>query len=152
MGLEQLTPLEIVEKYKKDVDQLLVYLPYFEKMAGKASSSTFNQEGLAEHSLAFPVYDSNLLQFVKSAEKTAFMNPNYHYIYSGNHIKTTEDELRILDASTIQNIDIISGILSRYIIGGRVKGAVWSQGVKNGVYLKILTKLQEIIHFWENSK
>lgn len=152
MGSEQLTPLEIVEKYKGDVEKLLPYLSYFEKMAGKATATTFNQEGLSEHSLVFPVYDSNLLQFVKAAEATAFMNPNYHYIYSRNHIKSAEDELKLIENCSIQNIDIIGGILSKYIFSGRVKGAVWSQGVKNGVYLKLLLKLQEIIHFWENSK
>lgn len=151
MDTEQLTPIQIVEEYKTDVEKLLKYQPYFEKMAGKASSSTFNQEGLAEHSLAFPVYDSTLLQFVREAETTKFMNPNYHYVYTRNRLKTVEDELEAVAGCTIQKIDVLGGILSKYVYVGKVKGAIWSAGVKNGVFLAILLKMKEIIHFWESN-
>lgn len=151
MEMEQLTPLQIVETYKPEVEQLIKYQSYFEKMKGKISSSTFDKEGLAEHSLAFPVYDGVLLQFVKTAESTKLMNPNYHYIYTRNHIKNEKDELDCIRNCSIQKIDVILGILSKYIFKGKVKASVWSEGVKNGVFLEIIVKLQEIISFWDNN-
>ena len=151
MDLEQLTPIQIVETYKADVEKLSHYQAYLEKMAGQLTASTFNQEGIQEHSLSFPVYDSNLLQFIKEAENTKFMDSNYPYIYSRNRIKTAEDEKNLIARCTVQNMDILGGILSKYVLKGRVKGAIWSEGVKNGVFLAILLKMQEIIHFWESN-
>ena len=80
MGTDQMTPAEIVKKYKPDVERLLPYVSYFGKMSGLSSSSTFNEDGLSEHSLAFPVYDSTLLRFVKDAENSIFMDRNYRMI------------------------------------------------------------------------
>ena len=152
METEQMTALQIVEKYRTDVEKLLKYLPYFEKMAGKSSSTTYNQEGLSEHSLTFPVYDSSLLQFVKEAENTVFMDPNYRYVYTRYRLHTAEDELALIDRCTIREIGAVGGILSKYVYGGRVKGAVWSEGVRNGVFLAILLKVQELIQFWDHKK
>lgn len=152
MGTDQMTPAEIVKKYKPDVERLLPYVSYFEKMSGLSSSSTFNEDGLSEHSLAFPVYDSTLLRFVKDAENSIFMDRNYRYVYTRNHIKTYQDELAAIEKCTIQQLETIGGILSNYVYGGRTKGVVWNQGVKNGVFLAAILKLQELIHFWESSK
>lgn len=152
MGTEQLTPAEIISRYRKDTIKLLEYVTYFEKMKGQAVSNKYDREGLSEHSLTFPVYDSNVLHFVKDAENTVFMNRNYRYSYSRYRMKTAEDEKKVIENASIRQMDVIGDILSRYVMGGRTKGNLWSEGVKNGIYLAAITKAYELIHFWENAK
>lgn len=152
MGTEQLTPNEVIEMYYPDTKKLMGYLLYLEKMSGKSVSNTFNQDGLSEHSLVFPVYDGNLMRFIREAEQTAFMDRNYRYVYSRYRIKTLEDELDLIQKCTILQMDVLGGILSKYVLGGRTKATLWSEGAQNGVYLAVIQKADELIHFWESDR
>lgn len=74
---------QIVQEYKPDVEALIRYLPWLEEKAGSIVSETFTGSGIKEHSIAFPVYDSTLLNFVKTVQRTRLLDRNYRYIYSG---------------------------------------------------------------------
>lgn len=152
MGTEQLTPAQVIEQYRPDTIKLLDYIVYLEKMNGRMVSSNYDQDGLAEHSVAFPVYDATLMQFVKDMENTVYMNRNYRYTYTRFGIKNATDELKVIKNCSIRQLDVIGDILSKYIMSGRTKGRVWGEGVRNGVYLAAITKAYDLIHFWENAK
>ena len=47
--------------------------------------------------------------------------------------------------ATLRDLEILSGILSRYVLGGMTKSVLWAQGVENGVFLEILYKLRELL-------
>ena len=108
-------------------------------------SSIYDGEGIEETSMAVPVYDGTLLNFIKVANTTEFINRNYVYTYSKYGIRTAKDELRVIDTCTLQDILVLGDILSKYVIKGGVKGAVWSEGVQNGVYLALLLKFKELM-------
>lgn len=152
MGTEQLTPEQVIAQYRPDTVKLLDYVVYLEKMNGRIVSSNYDQDGLSKHSVTFPVYDATLLRFVKDVENTVFINRNYRYTYTRMGIRDATDELRVINNCSIRQLDVIGDILSKYIIGGRTKGKVWSEGVRNGVYLTAITKAYDLIHFWENAK
>lgn len=152
MGTEQLTPAQVIEQYRPDTIKLLDYIVYLEKMNGRMVSSNYDQDGLAEHSVTFPVYDATLMQFVKDVENTVYMNRNYRYTYTRFGIKNATDELKVIENCSIRQLDVIGDILSKYIMSGRTKGRVWGEGVRNGVYLAAITKAYDLIHFWENAK
>ena len=136
---------EIIICYKEDVERLLKFLPWLQKTSGGVSSGIYNGEGIENSSMAVPVYDSTLLGFIKEIRTTDFMNRNYVYTYSRYRIKTAKDELRVIDACSLQEISVIGDILSKYVLRGDVKGAVWSEGVSNGVYLAFLLKLKDLM-------
>ncbi len=152
MGTEQLTASQIISMYRPDTIKLLDYIVYFEKMNGRMASNNYSQDGLTEHSISFPVYDGTLMKFIKEAEQTVFMNRNYRYSYTRFRIKDVTDELKVIDNCTIRQMDVIGDILSKYIMGGRTKATVWSDGVRNGIYLAAITKAYDLIHFWETGK
>ena len=152
MGTEQLTPNQVIDTYFPDVKKLREYIPYLEKLCGQRGSSTFNQDGLSQHSLVFPVYDSNLLRFVKEAENTVFMNRNYHYAYSKMRMKTVEDELKAIEKCTILQMDILGDILSKYVLGGRTKATLWSEAARHGIFIAVVEKADELIHYWDTDK
>lgn len=136
---------EIIICYKDDVGRLLRYLPWLEKTSGSATSSLYSGEGIDKSSMSVPVYDSTLLGFVREVKTTDFINRNYRYTFSRYNMKTAADELRVIDACSLQEVTVIGDILSKYILRGDVKGAVWSEGVKNGVYLAVVRKLKELM-------
>jgi hypothetical protein len=97
----------------------------------------------------FPVYDSTLMSFVKEVQRTTLLDRNYVYIYSRNRIRTLQDEMRMIDQSGIKDMDILKGILSKYILGGMTKGNMWNEAVQNGVFLNVIKKMKKNIEFWD---
>lgn len=140
---------QVVQEYKADVEKLIRYLPWLEEKSGSNVSETYSGSGIGEHSIAFPVYDSTLLGFVKEVQRTNLLDRNYRYIYSRNRIVTQKDELRAISNSDITRMDILKGILSKYVMGGMTKGRMWTEAVQNRIFLNIVKKMKENLEFWD---
>ena len=139
----------VVEEYRPDVERLLRYLPWLEQKAGGSVSQTFTDSGIGENSIPFPVYDSTLLSFIKEVQRTTLLDRNYQYIYSRHRIRTPEDEQRAIAQADIMHMDVLKGILSKYVMGGMTKGRLWSDAVKNCIFLNCVKKMKENVEFWD---
>jgi hypothetical protein len=148
---EQLSKEEFVAKYKGIIEPMMRYMPWLLKASGNTVNAIYGDDGIASNSLAFPVYDSNLMSFVKEMGKTPLMDRNYPYVYSKLRLKNAEDELRAISEVTITDINVLNGILSKYVMGGRTKASLWNEGVKNGVFLKLLEKYKELLEYWDGT-
>lgn len=142
---------KLIEEYKLAVAPLLKYLPWFEKNAGHTASSLYEGPEFTEHSMSIPVYDANLMRFVKEAEKSPLMERNYRYTYTRNRINTHEDERRVIANAGLREWDILRGILSKYVLGGRTKSALWSQGVQENIFYLVLKQMMQIIEYWDKA-
>lgn len=140
---------QLIEEYKHHVAPLLKYLPWFEKNAGQTASSFYKGPEFNEHTMTIPVYDSNLMSFVKEASNSPLMDRNYLYTYTRNHIKSHEDERRIIIHAGIREWDLLRGILSKYVLGGRTKSVLWSQGVQENIFYLVLKQMLQIIEYWD---
>lgn len=140
---------KLIQEYEKALKPLLRYLPWLEKSAGMTASTSYSGQDIGENSLPFPVYDGTLMSFVREASSSSLMDRNYPYIYTRNHIKTPLEERKAIERATLKEWDILKGILSRYVLEGRTKGVVWSQGVKERIFLMTLTKMKQILEFWD---
>lgn len=149
MNTEQMSNSDIIEYYRKDAMELLRYLPWLMQKSGGRTYSNYGGDGISANSMSFPVYDSTLMSFIKTAQKTCFMDRNYRYVYSRNRLKTEKDELVLIDHATVRDMDKLAGILSHYVMGGQTKAALWSAGVEKGIYVAILSKIKELIEFWD---
>ena len=138
-----------LQEYKKALVPLLRYLPWLEKSAGTAASRNYNGAEMGEQVMSFPVYDSTLLNFVKEAKKTSFMDRNYRYIYTRNRIQTHEDERRMIENAGVNEWGILCGILSKYVLGGQTKATLWSEAVQERIFYLVIQKMCEIIEFWD---
>lgn len=137
---------KIRAEYIKDVDVLVKYLPWLEKINGGAVSKYY--EGDEKMKLIkIPVYDSTLLAFVKEAGTTKFIDRNYPYVYTRYKIKSHDDERKLIENAHLKDIDIFKGILSKYVLGGRVKGAMWVEGVEENLYFLAIDKLRKLFYF-----
>lgn len=138
-----------IQEYKQGAMPLLRYLPWLEQHEGKKVSSTYADQSLTEHSVAFPVYDGTLLNFVREAQKSPFMDKNYRYTYSRHNIRTHADEHKLIKNAGIEQWGTLCGILSYYVCGGRTKGNLWNEAVQEGIFCDVLRKMKEIIEYWD---
>ena len=134
---------KIIEQYKPDVQLLIRYIPWLEQKKDEQVVKEYGRE--EETVLTFPVYDSTLLALVKTAQKTCFMNRNYRYIYTRYGIHSVAKEIELIEHATLREMDLLGGILSRYVMSGMTKGSVWPEAGQNGVFLALFKKLQELV-------
>lgn len=141
----------VVNEYKPDVQKLLRYLPWLEEKAGQNVSENFEGSGIKESSITFPVYDGTLLSFIREVQNTNLLDRNYCYIYSRHRIRTVQDEQRMIAQSGITEMDVLKGILSKYVMGGMTKGKLWTEAVRNRIFLNIIKKMLKNLEYWDSS-
>lgn len=140
---------EKMAQYGRDIEPLVKFLPWLENAAASSTMSMYRGEGATENTLAFPIYDATLMSFVKTAQISTLMDRNYPYVYTRRRISTPEEERKLIEECTYKNWDVLCGILSKYILGGRTKGVLWSQGVSEQIYYLILKKMNDIVTDWD---
>ena len=139
---------DIVSRYRPEVDKLMPHLNWLRDNAKHEVAQSYSNSDLK--SMPFPVYDSNLLAFVKAAQSTNLLDRNYVYVYSRNRLAGPKDEILFIQGAQIQDMDDLAGILSKYILSGMTKGTVWAEGVYNGVLYMVVNKMDELLRFWSN--
>lgn len=137
-----------VEKYREDIEALVKYLPWLESKNKKNLSSSYTPRDAGENALKVPVYDSTLLSFIKTVQKTQFIDRNYVYIYKRKRLKTAADELRMIKGTQMMEIENLGAVLSKYVIQGMTKSVMWNEGVSNGVFYAVVSKMKELLEFW----
>jgi len=135
--------------HREDVERLLRYLPWLESHVSTDVSHIYKDNGVTSSSVGFPVYDSTLLNFVNEARETALMDENYTYVFSQNFIKTLDDEKRAIENATIKDCQILTGVLSKYVLGGMTKGKVWNDAVSSGIWVLALRKMKQLLEIWD---
>ena len=136
----------ITVRYAADIQKLSRYIPYFKNKKGRDVASDYSGEQ-GESQLKFPVYDSTLLSFTREAADTALMDPNYIYKYRQYRITTAADEKAAIRNAKMKDIDLLRGVLSRYVLEGRYKSKRWIEAAERGVFYDVLVKLVEFYDF-----
>lgn len=140
---------ELAAKYKQELTPLLRYLSWLETNAGKNMTTSYDGGENSKSTMSFPVYDSTLLGFIKEASKSSFMDKNYAYIYSRHNIKTPIDERRLIEKATLNDWNILCGILTRYVRGGMTQSYLWTQGMTESILYLTLSKMKEVVEYWD---
>lgn len=148
MDKEQQNLVILSNKYRDEVMRLAQYLPWLEAHVDHSVSSNYDANGEMSTSLAFPVYDGNLLRMVKEAKNTQFVDKNYVYVYSRKRMRSVADEKRAIEQATMAEFDVLAAILAKYVLTGMTKGKVWSEGVTSGVFYQVISKMKELVEFW----
>ena len=140
---------QVVDTYKPDVEKLIRYLPWLEAKADSNVVETFEGSGIKDNSITFPVYDSTLMGFIKEVQRTGLLDRNYPYIYSQHRIRTVQDELDAIARAGIKEMNVLKGILSKYVLGGMTKGRMWTEAVSNRIFLNVIRKMKENLEYWD---
>lgn len=145
---------QVVDTYKPDVEKLTRYLPWLEDKSGADSSvaESYEGSGIRENSISFLVYDGTLMSFIKEVQKTGLLDRNYPYIYSRYGLRTVQDELRAISRADIREMDLLRGILSKYVMGGMTKGKMWTEAVANGIFLNVIRRMKKNLEFWDTTR
>ena len=142
---------QMVREYRNILEPLLRYLPWMEGNAGKAASRSYQGQGISRSSMSFPVYDATLLNFIREASNSALMDRNYSYVYTRNRIRSHDDERKVIAAAELKDWDILRGILSRYVLEGRTKAALWGEAVQENIFLLVLRQMRQIVEYWDRT-
>ena len=148
MESENAVAAEFIRTYGADVRQLSVYIPYFTGKRGSDVSHAYDGKQ-GESKLKFPVFDSTLLDFVKKASQTKLMDRNYPYAYSRHRIRTHDDERKFIERATVRDVNVLRGFISRYVLEGMHNGSRWSEGVQEEIFLRVLSKLRDMMDFYQ---
>lgn len=145
---EHMSKEELLEKYKDEVERLSRYIPWFESKTAAMVSHMYQNESGESH-FSFPVYDATLLAFINEVGMSIFINRNYQYIYTRYHICDHEDEWKAIENANIMTMEVLGGILSKYVLGGVTRAALWKEAVQYEIFLRCLKKAKQIVEFWD---
>lgn len=140
--------VQMLAKYRTDVEELSRYLDWLESKKGEDVGGTYDPAEGKKSTISVPTYDSTLLAFVKKVQKTAFYDKNYVYAYSRLHIRSAEDEHRAIDKCQIMDLPTLGAIVTNYCMKGMTKAYMWTEGVKNGVLWHAVSRMKELVDFW----
>ncbi len=144
---EDLTRMQqYVKKYDADFKKLEPYIAYFEEKASQAIAHDYDGEQ-GQTTMAFPVYDGTLMSFVRTAQKTVFMDRNYFYAYTKRRIKTSKQEEEALAKATLKDEDFLNAVISKYVSEGMRKTGVWQDAVTRKLFLTALKKHKENLDY-----
>ena len=130
----------LVQRYRREIEPLLRYLPWLKQ-----------RQNIGSNSISFPVYDSSLMGFVREAARTGLMNRNYPYVYTRNRIRNHEDERKLIERAELKDWDMLCGILSKYVMGGGTRATLWSEAVQEKIFFLVLERMRRITAFWDRS-
>ena len=140
---------KLIAEYKRQIEPLLRYLPWLAQHNGMSVSSVYQGAETEQLTMKIPVYDGTLLTFVKLASKSPLMDRNYRYVYSRKRIQSHDDERKLITQATWKDWDTLRGILSYYVMGGRTKGSLWNEAVKEAIFYMVLSQMKEIVEYWD---
>ena len=76
------------------------------------------------------------------------LDRNYNYAYSRRGWTGVNDEKNFIAGARLQDMHDLNAILSRYVLEGRTRGAVWSEGVKSCIFCLVIKKMDELLVKW----
>ena len=143
--------LQMKKDYMEKLTPLFTYIPYLKSKEGHNTRSLYkgNEDAVTKNTVPVPVYDSQVLAFVKEAQKTGLITTNYVYPYSKIKVNTPQDERLYISGAEFKDIDTVIAIMAKYVILGMTKGVVWAQAVEEGVWLHCLIKLKELLEIYD---
>ena len=141
----------LMQDYKMKIGPLTEYLPWLQQATDKAVCSNYSGDDISKHSISFPVYSSELMGFIKACNISGLMDRNYPYTYSRRGLNSHDAERRMIIGATWKDWDVLCGILSKYVLGGRTKASLWSEGISEQIFYLTVSKMREITDFWDGS-
>jgi len=141
----------LMQDYKMKIKPLTAYLNWLQQATEKACVSNYTENGLGKSSITFPVYSADFMNFIKACNVSGLMDRNYPYIYSRRGIKNHDEERRVIIGATWKEWDVLCGILSKYVLGGRTRSTLWTEGISEQIFYLTVSKMQEITDFWDSN-
>jgi len=140
---------QVISNYLHKLNPLFNYIPYLKEKEGAKVRSFYSGENNSLQSIPVPVFDSNVLAFVKEAQKTGLMDRNYVYAYRKIGLQDPDNERFFISGAKFEDIEAIVAIITRYVLSGMSRSVLWADAVEEGVWLHALLKLKELLEVHE---
>ena len=133
------------DKYEAALGALSAYMPWLEQHKEQSVSQDYKDSA---STMAFPVYDSTLLAFIKQAQNTGLLDRNCVYLFNKRNLRGKQDELDFIAGARLPDMDDLWGLLSYYVLEGMTIGSKWSEGVSSGIFYEVLAKMQGLLQIY----
>lgn len=92
--------------------------------------------------IAYPVYDKQLTNFVEEVTKTDLLDTNYINTLEKYDLPISNHLVRAIDTA---NMELTKAILTAYIRQERFNEGLWAIAVRDKVFYKLLIRLQKLV-------
>ncbi|MDR2547215.1 MAG: hypothetical protein LBC96_06850 [Lachnospiraceae bacterium] len=133
--------LQVIAHYRQPLEPFFRYIPWFLERKDKNLERLYDGDDV-NGTISFPVYDSTLLGFIRAMNDTGLMDRNYPYILRRKNLYSYIDELEQIENCHLQEIDVIIGIISKYVLGGMTRGRLWNEAVEYGIFYHSLARIK----------
>ena len=111
---------------------------YFQQMAGKKVAWTISQPEDGIVRAGYPLYDQQLLDFVRKFKASPLYDHKYRKTLRHFHIKPKLNELTVSQALLINNARVANALLSLIIDGEDVQRGTWATAMQAGYFYQLL--------------
>jgi ADP-ribosyl-[dinitrogen reductase] hydrolase len=125
------------------VNNLCSYIPYFETATREnlCQWGGGKKLGEKEFTMAYPIYDHTLEEFIQAVYKTNLISYDYLDITNERDLHNTEQMIEAIDSA---NFELVKAILTGYVRQERFCDGLWASAVEDKAFLKILLRLQQL--------
>ena len=141
--------LQLIASYRRPLEPFFRYIPWFSERVNKKQGQFFDGEDISG-TIPIAVYDSTLLNFVRGMQETGLMDRNYPYIFRKYYLNTVFDERALIERCGLTEVDVILGIMAKYVLGGMTRGVLWNEAVEEGIFYLGLTRIKTILEMYSD--
>ncbi|MGM9891682.1 hypothetical protein [Limosilactobacillus sp.] len=116
---------------------------YFKKMIGKKVAWTISQpeDGLVR--AGYPLYDQELLEFVRHFKTSTQYDPHYRKTLRHYHVKPKMTAVTVSQVLLINNVTAAAAMLSLIVDGEDVQRGTWAAAMQAGYFYRLLKILND---------
>lgn len=111
---------------------------YFQQMTGKKVAWTISQPDDGLIRAGYPLYDQQLLDFIRKFKASPFYDLKYRKTLRHFHIKPRLNEVTVSLALLINNARVANALLSLIVDGADIQRGTWAMALQAGYFYQLL--------------
>lgn len=133
-----------ISLYRKVIERLCSYIPYFKNATPESVSKWDRGEGLDDnyHTLPYPDYDETLSGFIEAVYSSNLMYHDYFDVIEkegrGRHME------QLIGSIDTAGFELVRAVLTWFVRQERFSDGLWAAAVEQKVFLKILGRLRQL--------
>ena len=133
---------------KRSIERLTVFISYFESVSKEEVCHWGGGERLGENhfSMAYPVYEQTLEDFIQAVYKTNLIKYNYLEVIEQYGLQGTQEMNTAIGNA---GLELTLAILTGYIRQERFCDGLWQSAVEDKTFLKLLRRLERLMIDWK---
>lgn len=128
---------------RSGIKKLCQYMPYFESSAADSACRWVKGGAAGESNKScHPEYDEKFKDFIQAVYRSNLMSRDYLSLIRSAGLRSADQMAGAIDTA---DIELLKAILTGYVRQERFNEGLWASAVENKIFLRILTRLRELL-------